>query len=396
MDRNKTVIAVFIIMLLAASVMFFLPADKESFERENRSISEAPVLSKESFFSGGFSKAFESFVDDSISFRSKLTDISHFISDNKGIAPPDGKIVYTNKDIGTETVKKACMLIVKDKMMEVFQKDQSSEKKYAEAINHIAENVNDNINIYSMLIPTQLEFGESIYKNIQSNQKKTIEEIYDMLNPRVKSIDVYSALESHTDEYIYYRSDHHWTMLGSYYGYSAFMKAQGLAPASILNFEENEIDGFLGHLYEQYPDENVKANPDKIIWYDTEENADLDIKMIGSNKDGSAREYSCPMFDKTKKEFTFFFTSDHPYTIIKNKEIPNNKTLLVIKDSFANNFVPWCVNNYENIIMVDPRTYKGNLRDVFSKNKIDDVLILNYIFTTSFEDYCDKMINIFR
>ena len=58
--------------------------------------------------------------------------------------------------------------------------------------------------------------------------------------------------------------------------------------------------------------------------------------------------------------------------------------------------MPWCVNNYSTIIMVDPRTYNGNLRDAFNENDIDDVLVLNYIFTTSFEDYCEKMIGMFK
>lgn len=392
--KNKIIIISFIALLLASTALFIMPSDTESFKAENRAKSEMPVLSKDNYFSGEFAADFESYVNDSMAFRSAMTSASRLISEYKGIAPPDGRVIYTNKDIGTETVKKACLLIADGKMMEVFSKNTEAEKKYAEAINKIASNISEKINIYSMLVPTQLEFSEKVYSNIQSNQKKTIDEINSMLLPRIKPVDVYSVLQNHTDEYIYYRTDHHWTMLGSYYGYSAFMKAQNKAPASLANFKKYTIDGMFGYLYEQYPNDEIKA--DTLEWYDTAEPNDLVLTMQSINEKGNIKSYTSPMFDKERKNFSFFFSSDHPYTHIKNRKILNPKTLLVVKDSYASNFVPWCVNNYSDIIMIDPRNYKGNLRDVFNQNKIDDVLILNYIFTTSFEDYCTLMINMFR
>ena len=393
--RAKTVILTFLALLIVSAALFWLPSDEESFKSENRTRTALPKLTAESFFSGSFMKDFENYTDDRISFRSEMIAAGRFLSNHKGITPPDGKIVYTNKDIGTETVQKACMLIADGKIMEVFRKNETAEKKYAAAINHIAENIDEKINMYSILVPTQLEFSDRLYSSIQTNQKKTIDEIYGMLNPRVQGVDVYSPLKNHADEYIYYRSDHHWTMLGSYYGYSAFMKAQNAAPVSISNFEKHDDIQFLGYLYEKCPDESVKKNPDTLVWYDTQKTADLTIEMQ-SIKNGKVNRYTSPMFDKSKKNYDFFFSADHPYTQITNRKLPQGKTLLVIKDSFASNFVPWCVNNYHEIIMIDPRNYQGNLREVFQKNKIDDVLILNYIFTTSFEDYCDKMINLFR
>ncbi len=392
--KNKIIIISFILLLLTSTALFIMPSDTESFKTENRAKSEMPVLSKDNYFSGEFAADFESYVNDSMAFRSSMTTASRMISEYKGIAPPDGRVIYTNKDIGTETIKKACLLIADGKMMEVFSKNSEAEKKYAEAINKIASNISEKINIYSMLVPTQLEFSEKVFSNIQPSQKKTIDEINSMFIPRIKPVDVYSVLQNHTDEYIYFRTDHHWTMLGSYYGYSAFMKAQDKAPAAIVNFKKHSIEGMLGYLYEKYPNDEIEA--DTLEWFDTQTPNDLTLTMQSIDKNGNPKSYTSPMFDKDRKNFSFFFSSDHPYTHIKNKKILNPRTLLVVKDSYASNFVPWCVNNYSDIIMVDPRNYKGNLRDVFNQNKIDDVLILNYIFTTSFEDYCNLMVNMFR
>ena len=111
-----------------------------------------------------------------------------------------------------------------------------------------------------------------------------------MLNPRVKTVDIYSALQNHTDEYIYFRTDHHWTMLGAYYGYSAFMKAQNLPSVNISEFEKHSINGMLGYLYEQSPDSEAAKNPDTLEWYDTRKGNDIDVSMESINKNGSVRK----------------------------------------------------------------------------------------------------------
>ena len=392
--KNKAVAYTFIMLLICCAALFLMPADKDSFKSENRTQAKMPSLTSENVFSGEFANDFESYVNDSIAFRSKFTDASHFIESNKGITPPDGKVVYTDKDIGTETVKKACLLIADGKIMEVFAENPTAEKTYADAINKVASEIDENIDVYSMLVPTQLEFAENVYKNIQNSQLKAIERIYSMLLPRIKGVDVYSALKEHRDEYIYFRSDHHWTMLGSYYGYNAFMKEKGSATVSKDNFEKKKVEGFFGYLYEQYPDRSI--NPDVIEWYDVSKVLNPEMKMHSIREDGSEHDYTAPMFDETKNNYDLFMSSDHPYVEITNNQLLSGETLLIIRDSYASVFVPWCVNNYKRIIMIDPRTYKENLRDVFHKYKIDDVLFLNYIFTTSFEDYCDKMIGIFN
>ena len=235
--KNKAVAYTFIMLLICCAALFLMPADKDSFKSENRTQSQLPPLTSENVLSGEFAENFESYVNDSIAFRSKFTAASHFLESNKGITPPDGRVVYTDKDIGTETVKKACLLIADGKIMEVFAENPTAEKIYADAINKVASGIDENIDVYSMLVPTQLEFAENVYKNIQNSQMKTIDRIYSMLLPRIKGVDVYSALKEHRDEYIYFRSDHHWTMLGSYYGYNAFMKEKGSATVSKDNFE---------------------------------------------------------------------------------------------------------------------------------------------------------------
>ena len=76
-----------------------------------------------------------------------------------------------------------------------------------------------------MIIPTQLEFQDEVYSSVQDSQKEAIDYIYANMPERIRPVDAYGALEKHKDEYIYYRTDHHWTALGAYYGYCALLNA---------------------------------------------------------------------------------------------------------------------------------------------------------------------------
>lgn len=386
--KNWLVSIVFILLTASSAAIMLMPRDEASFEAENRSAAELPNVSFTDILSGKFASDFEKFVDDNISFRSEIMDLSEYVNSYKGITPPDGEIIYTQKDIGTQTVKKASLLLLDKQIKEVFTKDEEAELAYINCINSIAEAAPPDVNIYSMIVPTSLEFTEAVYRNIQSSQKKTIDYIYESLDPRIKKVDAYSVLQNHSDEYIYFGSDHHWTMLGSYYGYSAFMQAQGVAPASRESFQKNTIENFYGHLSAEVSKSKIEA--DTIEWWDTEEVNEISTQMYGFDN-GNVIEYQSPLLDKKKTDYSLFLASDHPMAVITNNRILNDRTLVIIKDSYANVFVPWLVNNYRTIVMLDPRGFEGSVNDVLLQYNANDLLIMNYIFTTTFTDYSDLL-----
>lgn len=388
--KNKIIIAVFAIMLAVFAVILICPADEKSAEEENRTLASMPTFSKETLFSGEFAEGFENFIDDNLGFRSFFTSLNEKLSSSKGISTPAGRLVYTDTDIGTGTTQKASLLIVNKTIFELFVKNTAHEEEYIEAINHYAQKLDSGINLYTALIPTQLEFQEPIYANMQDSQKDSIDYIYSQLDERVKTVDMYSALSEHSGEYIYFRSDHHWTPLGAYYGYCAFSNASGEAPVDKNDFEMNKIPNFLGYLYKQASAPEIAAEPDTIEWYNTDKDNEAEISMR-SFKNGKLITYSSPLFDTTKANYNFFLSGDQPFVAIKNKNSRTDKTIVIIRDSFANAFAPWIINNYETVVLIDPRTYTSDLDDVLDEYKPDDVLIMNYIFTTTFQDYCDML-----
>lgn len=393
--KNKTVIIAFVIIIAAFIVVLALPADKESIEAENRVMSTVPPLDSGTVFSGQFASGFESFIGDSIGFRSFFTRLAKQLEDKKGFTPDTGKIISTNKDIGTGTTQKQTLLMVNNSIMEMFMRNPQHEQLYADTINHYAESLPESISLYSMIIPTQLEFQEPMYKNLQDSQKAAIDSIYEKLDGNVTAVDAYGALAPHRDEYIYFRTDHHWTPLGAYYAYREFMNANGGNAVNKDDFEANRIQNVLGYLYDRVDNPEIAANPDTIEWYDVDPDNRLDISMHDTDENGNPTTYNGTMYDRTKANYLFFFGSDHPVVEMTNDDIPDGKTLVVLKDSYSNVLAPWLINSYHKVVMVDPRIYRGNFRNIIDNYSPDEVLIVNYIFTTNFPDYCNMLKNMY-
>ncbi len=393
--KNKLIIGAFCVMLAAFAALLALPADKKSIEAENRAMTEMPVLNRTNVFSGKFASQFEEFIGDNIAFRSALTAASRQLDGAKGITPHDGAVISTTKDIGTGSTIKMTLLFTEDAVMEMYRKNSATEKMYTDAVNLYAEKLPENIELYNMLIPTQLEFQKPIYKNLQDSQSEAIEEMYAKLSGRVKTVNVLDTMKEHMDEYIYLRSDHHWTPLGAYYAYREFMLTEGSHSVKNTDYEKHEIKGFLGYLYDRVNTPGIAKQPDTIEWYDVDKEDSIDVKMH-KIVDGKLVEYDGVMYEEEKQNYSFFFGSDHPIVEMTNRKNAGGKTILVIKDSYANAFAPWLITSYGKVVLVDPRIYKGSFDDILKKFEPDEVLIMNYIFTTSFPDYCDMLKNLYK
>lgn len=392
--RNKLTIGAFLLMLMAFVVILALPADEESIKSENRVMSTVPPFCSETVFSGEFETGFENFIGDNIGFRSKLTGFSKTLDEKKGFVPKTGKIISTNKDIGTGTTQKQTLLVADNTIMEMFIRNSETEHQYADAINRYAEKLPQNIKLFSMVIPTQLEFREPIYKNLQDSQKDTIDSIYSKLDGRVNTVDAYSLLFEHSNEYIFFRTDHHWTQLGAYYGYNAFMNTEGGQPVSKDDYETGKIQGVLGYLYDRVTSD-VATEPDTIEWYDINYDEHIKTTMYAIDEQGEMYSYNGIMYDRSKANYNFFFGSDHPIVEMTNEKNTDGKTIVVLKDSYTNVFAPWLIESYKNVILVDPRIFSGDFQMVLDKYSPDEVLVVNYIFTTVFADYCNLLGNLY-
>lgn len=113
--------------------------------------------------------------------------------------------------------------------------------------------------IYSLIAPTNSEFVElRKHAGITDSQNNATAYLNSKFNDGITAVNVYDVLNEHKEEYIYFRSDHHWTALGAYYAYTAFMKTKGEEPVPLEEYKTVEIDNFLGSTYAKTRDKSIE------------------------------------------------------------------------------------------------------------------------------------------
>lgn len=121
------------------------------------------------------------------------------------------------------------VIIQGNRAMEIFSVSQKWLTRYGENINTFAGTV-PNSHVYVLLAPTSVEFyGPDDYKTKNHLFETAIDYAYTpMKASNITAIDCRDTMARHTDEYIYLRTDHHWTATGAYYAYVTFCRAAGL------------------------------------------------------------------------------------------------------------------------------------------------------------------------
>lgn len=388
--RSKLTISVFVITLVIfAYIGIFAPKDYASVREENREMAQMPKFCAETVFDGSFSKDFENYLADNVGFRGKFTTLAAKINMYKGITSRYGTLVSVNKGLGVGDSTNGSLIILDDKIMEIYNKNDEAAEFYAQTLNGYAEAIPENVNIYSMLIPTQSEFE---CPQTGDSQKNTIDFIYSSIDGRINKIDVYDSLKENMDDYIYFRTDHHWTQRGAYIGYCKFVEATGMKPVNLGDLTAEKRSGFLGYLYNQANNPVMKKYADEIEWFTRKEN--FTVSVNDKDENGEYIDYETKMYnippDSEAPKYNIFMGGDHSYLKVET-DVKNGRTVCVIKDSYGNALLPLLTNSYENVIAVDPRSYNGKVAELVVNENVDDLLILNYTFTTTFTDFIEKI-----
>lgn len=247
---------------------------------------------------------------------------------------------------------------------------------YADIVNRISEAV-PGTNVYSMIVPDAYELYAP--EKYSTGQLEMIEYIYRQLKDAVP-VDITRALTAHSEEKIYFDTDHHWTHRGAYYAWEYFAELKGMSIAPLSGFENRSAyftGSFAGALSaeerEALLDSDTELLERFMPVYETEACAYSDMYLNG-------RLYSINVVDPNEDSYMCFIGGDNPLTVIKSS-VANGKSIAVIKESVGNLLVTWAVNNYENIYAIDVRGFKGGSFDIgaFCANyDIDDLLIESY------------------
>lgn len=360
----KSAIA-FLILIFIFPVIFFIADKKDFSETENRSLEKCPEISLESVADKSYMNGIEAYLSDHFPAR------INWVKAKLNLERLSGKELINN------------IYITDDRMYEKLPEPDYDEIDLSvNSINKFAEMYDTKT--FVMIAPT----SAGIYKDElepylpQVDQKKLINEIYGKFADNVHKIDIFSAMYSARDEYIYYRTDHHWTSKGAFTAYKAAARKMGLPCYEDYDVEK-VADDFRGTFYSKCLYDGIK--PDQIDIFKPGNNVvAYSLTLNDGINEEYARDIYFPEFLETNDKYCLFLGHNRALTKIKTNADTKRK-LLLIKDSYANSFVPFLIQNYSEISVIDLRYVKTCITDYADPNEFDHTLFLYNASTFSID-----------
>ena len=358
------VLVVFSLFFIGLFALDLITPDRAYSEMENTTLSQRPALTQ--FTAKGLNSyftAYTKYVKDQVAGRDQWISLQSVVETTLLQKQQNGGI-----------------LLGKEHMMfprtyGLLSSEERTLPKNTAALTSLCQRYPGKVNV--LLAPA----ASDIYKeNVPANAPLLDEDGYlDQLSAAVQAaggsfVDVRQTLAAHKSEYIYYRTDHHWTSAGAYYAYKLLCDTLGLTPFDPSAHTVLTADGFYGTHYSKArtPD----AEPDTITYYDLPNELTIySVSGPGQPADGETTGlYDTAKLDVYDK-YAMFLHGNNGLSRIKGDGTGRGR-ILVIKDSYANCFVPYLTANYADIDVVDFRNYNYGLDQLIADNGYDQILVL--------------------
>ncbi len=263
------------------------------------------------------------------------------------------------------------VLICGDYGMEYFSPGTSGCAPYAEAVNAFAAKY-PNLNVTAAIVPKCAAFqSPEGFNDPYENTVAFINNTYALMDARVKKADGIGTMTPHKGEYMFYRNDHHWTSLGAYYASVAYCEANGITPYALDTYETYIATGAGGSL-KGYAngDYHLSLNPDYSVCHYPHTGYLMTYNNGGVWYKGTALNPNIAEY------WGMFICGDQPLTVI-DTDNKNGRALIVFKESYGNAFVPYMIDYYERIVVVDIRKDTDSVGAIIERYGITDALIIN-------------------
>ena len=398
-------IVLFCVALTAFGVLFFILPQEKISDAEKRTLAPFPTLTKKSLLSGDYMDSLDLYTADHFPFRSTFISVSDqlklvrgfhskeesFYNDVQAVDEIPTKKGTSEKDIlGSDEALKNCkgLLVANNRAFQIFSNEEPMNKEFSKMINLYAKKLKG-VRIFAGVVPTASDFFlPSKYQEYIGKEKENIAASYSLFNKHIIPFDIHKELGKHKKEYIYYKTDHHWTDLGAYYGYKAFCKAARITPIELSEMKSKQLKGdFLGTHYLKTKDQRLEKHPDYIQYWIPP------VEKYAMKYDGEEEE-EIKVFktkDISKNKYLVFLGGDEPLIHLKSTKCKNGKTLLLIKNSYGNPFAAFLTANYENVLVVDYRYTETSIKDIVKEYEVNDILILNGIYSSNTPNHIERL-----
>lgn len=355
--RNRILAWVFCGFVFAMLILLWA-MPKTYFSDEERSVLAAePTFTPQTVFDGRFEEDAETYVSDHFPFRSFWIGLNSYY--NLGSGRPLINGVYVGSDgyfIEEPTENDEAGLAANMDAVRAFITERSLPASFL-AVPSTGYIMNE------MLPQVHLPYHDA---DILASARLHLDGYADWIDI-AEDLRAESAVEQ-----VYYRTDHHWTTLGAYIGYIRWAQQKGITPTAVDRFRISYYDGFRGTTYAKVLLWGVK--PDMIqLW---ESGGSYTVEMSDGNEAPEVTDtfYDIPALSGYDP-YMVFFGGNHGLMHIHNNDAEAAGSLLLIKDSFANSFIPFIAPHYADIYVVDPRYYK-NLRGLCDQTQLDEILFV--------------------
>ncbi len=345
---------IFLAFIGAFFILNLVLPDRQFSEQENRYLQMRPEFSFKSLFSGDYTSKFETYTTDQFTFRDEWITLK--AASELALGKQENNDVHLCEN-GT--------------LIEGFKRPESSVlDSNMSALNTLVGNTD--AKVYFALIPDKSDLYSSLLpKNVPNDsEKEVIDYCYGQSN--ATNVDIYSALSAHTDEYIFYRTDHHWTSLGAYYGLSALAESMGLPCPALDSYTDRHVvsEEFYGTTWSSSGFSWV--DPDTMeIFVNAPESLKVTSYPQGSPVEGKLYDFS---FLEKKDKYSMFMGGNCPMHVIEtgNEDKPS---LLILRDSYTDSLIPFLLDDFSEIHVLDLRYYRASLKAYIEQNNFDNVLV---------------------
>ena len=365
--QEQLVGIIFILILFLFLIINIIVPNKEKSVQENRMLATKPKFRLSSLISGDYDEKFEAYMDDQFVGRDMWRKLKVMVDRIGGSRLENGVYIGTNGQL----------------LEQIEVADENHLAANIKAIKSFSES-QSKIPVRMMLVPDAANVLNHSLPALAKPEDQT--QMFSMvrkdLGDSVEWIDVSTELNKHKTEKIYYKTDHHWTTLGAFYAFQAAAPSLGIEGDLSGKYVSHAVSNSFNGMLASKSGVNLGEKEQIDIYVPTEEDTDLIIDYVDEGKRSTSLYDSSKL--KEKDQYTVFLGGNSSLLDIRTVST-STKRLLLVKDSFANSFIPFLTPYYREIVVVDPRYYSGTINDLMDSYRISEVLFL-YSGNTFFKD----------
>ena len=365
--QEQLVGIIFILILFLFLIINIIVPNKEKSVQENRMLATKPKFRLISLISGDYDEKFEAYMDDQFVGRDMWRKLKVTVDRICGSRLENGVYIGRNGQL----------------LEQIEVADENHLAANIKAIKSFSES-QKKIPVRMMLVPDAANVLNHSLPALAKPEDQT--QMFSMvrkdLGDSVEWIDVSTELNKHKTEKIYYKTDHHWTTLGAFYAFQATAPSLGIEGDLSGKYVSHAVSNSFNGMLASKSGVNLGEKEQIDIYVPTEEDTDLIIDYVDEGKRSTSLYDSSKL--KEKDQYTVFLGGNSSLLDIRTVST-STKRLLLVKDSFANSFIPFLTPYYREIVVVDPRYYSGTINDLMDSYRISEVLFL-YSGNTFFKD----------